>query len=319
MVILSILFFILCCVALYYAGNLVLESLSGLGRFFHWKEFIVAFFVMALAATLPNLFLAIAAVIDGVPQLSLGDVMGGNVFDMTAAIAIAVFFSKKGISAKDKTIQTSLLFTFAAAVLPLILLLDNKMSRFDGILLLTVFFGYIYWLLSKKERFKSMYLEHPVESGAKKNSAGKNILKAAVGITVLLTMAQMIVNLATGFSEQFNISLPLIGILLVSLGNCLPETYFSIAAARVDKTNMILGDIMGAVIMPGTLVLGLVALISPFSIDNPSMFAAARYFLLIAALLFLICARTDKKITKKEGVLLLMVYFAFLLAEIFVK
>jgi len=107
---------------------------------------------MALAATLPNLFLAIAAVIDGVPELSLGDVIGGNVFDMTVAIALAVFFSKNGINAKDKTIQTSLLFTFAAAVLPLILLLDNKISRFDGILLLFFFFG-LYLLASfKKEK-----------------------------------------------------------------------------------------------------------------------------------------------------------------------
>jgi len=65
--------------------------------------------------------------------------MGGNVFDMTVAIALAVFFSKNGIDAKDKTIQASLLFTFAAAVLPLVLLLDNKMSRFDGILLLLLF------------------------------------------------------------------------------------------------------------------------------------------------------------------------------------
>jgi len=123
---------------------------------------------MALAATLPNLFLAIAAVIDGVPELSLGDVIGGNVFDMTVAIALAVFFSKNGINAKDKTIQTSLLFTFAAAVLPLILLLDNKISRFDGILLLLLFLGYIYWLLSKKKRFKLMYSQHPIDDSGKK-------------------------------------------------------------------------------------------------------------------------------------------------------
>jgi len=108
------------------------------------------------------------------------------------------------------------------------------------------------------------------------------------------------VNLASSFSKQFNIALPLVGILLVGLGNCLPETYFCIAAARANKTNMILGDIMGAVILPGTLVLGLVALISPFSVSNPSMFGAARYFLLIAALLFFICTKTDKKSLKKK-------------------
>jgi len=90
-----IVFFILCCVALYYAGNWVVEALSNLAKILRWKEFVTAFFIMALAATLPNLFLAIASVANHVPELSLGDVMGGNVFDMTLAIALAVFFQKR--------------------------------------------------------------------------------------------------------------------------------------------------------------------------------------------------------------------------------
>jgi len=150
--------------------------------------------------------------------------------------------------------------------------------------LLVFFFAYIYWLLSKKEHFKLIYSQHPIKQSP--YSISKDILKITLGSAILLFVAQIIVNLAHNFSADTGISLALVGILLVGLGNSFPETYFSIIAARNDKTKMILGDIMGAVILPGTLVLGLVALASPFSITNTSMFMAARYFLLIAAILF---------------------------------
>ncbi len=274
---------------------------------------------MSLAATLPNLFLAIMSVINGVPELSLGDVMGGNVFDMTMAIALAVFFSKDGVDAKDDTIQTSLLYTLVAAVLPVVLLLDGVLSRIDGFVLLIFFFAYLYWLLSKKDRFRLMYSGHPVNIEKNIKSIRLDIGKIILGSLVMIGVAQAIILLADNFAADFAISLPLVGILLVGFGNSLPETYFSIVAARAGKTNMILGDIMGAVILPGTLVLGLVALISPFQVNEASMFLAARYFLIIAAILFFVCVKTGQKLTKKEGLLLLVVYIAFLITEIFAK
>ena len=243
MVISYVVFFVTCCAALYYAGNWVVEALSNIAKILHWNEFVTAFFIMALAATLPNLFLAIMSVANGVPELSLGDVMGGNVFDMTLAVALAVFFSKKGIDAGGETVQTSLLFTFGAAVFPLILLLDGGLSRIDGAVLLVFFFCYIYWLVSKKEHFKDIYSGHAVKRDHL--SMAKDVMKIVAGSVVLLVVAQAIVGLASGFSIEFGVSLPLVGILLVGLGNSLPETYFSIAAAKADKTKMILGDIMG--------------------------------------------------------------------------
>ena len=288
-----------CCVALYYAGNWVVEGLSSIAKIMRWKEFFVAFLIMSMAATLPNLFLAIMAVVNGVPVLSLGDVMGGNVVDMTLAIALAAFFSKKGIDARGETVQTSLLFTFVAGILPLLLLLDGGLSRIDGAVLFLFFCIYLYWLLSKKDRFRMIYAGHPVNIGKNWQLLGKDFAKVFGGSLVLIVVAQSIIILANSFSIEFNVPLALVGVLIVGFGNSLPEIYFGIAAAKSDKTKMILGDIMGAIILPGTLVLGIVAMLHPFLVDGATMFAAARYFLLIAAVLFYVCVKTDQKVTKK--------------------
>jgi len=314
-----ILIFFVCCVALYFAGNWVVVGMARLAKFFGLKEFVVAFFVMALAATLPNLFLAVMSVINGIPELSLGDILGGNVVDMTLAVALAAFFSKKGIDAKGHTIQASVIFTFVAAVLPLALLLDNNLSRIDGILLLTLFAVYIYWLLSKKERFKTIYDGHQVSIGKQFKDFWRDIAKVAAGIMGLMIVAQILIVSAESFSREMGVSLPVIGILIIGLGNCFPEIYFGIAAAKSGKTKMIMGDLMGAIVISGTFVLGMVALISPIEIGHLARFAAARYFLFGAALLFYVCARSGQKITKKEGLLLLALYNAFLITEVFAK
>jgi Ca2+/Na+ antiporter len=79
---------------------------------------------------------------------------------------------------------------------------------------------------------------------------------------------------------------------------------------------MIIGDVMGSVILCATLVLGSVALISPIKIFDSSQLVVARIFLLISAIIFLVFARTGRKITKTEALFLLFLYFCFLLTQI---
>jgi len=106
---------------------------------------------------------------------------------------------------------------------------------------------------------------------------------------------------------------------VIGAGNCLPELYFAIISARKGQTWMILGDIMGSVIAPATLVLGVVALINPIEISDFEPFAIARIFLIVSALFFLFCVRTGQKITRKEALLLLLIYIVFVVAELAIK
>ena len=136
---------------------------------------------------------------------------------------------------------------------------------------------------------------------------------------MLLLSSEVIVRSASYFSLNLGASLVSIGLLIVALGNCLPETYFSIASAKAGQTWMILGNLMGSVIICATLVLGVVALIYPIQINNFSPFAAARFFMIVSALFFLIFLRTDRKITRKEGMFLLLLYIVFIIVEILLK
>ena len=77
--------------------------------------------------------------------------------DLTLAVGLAVLIGGASLPAKSRMVQTSAIFTVVIAILPLILILDGKLGRGDGLILLFAFTIYIFWLFSKEERFKKVY------------------------------------------------------------------------------------------------------------------------------------------------------------------
>jgi len=295
----------------------LIKTLISLAKYLGWREFIIAFFVMAVVGSLPNLLVGIGSALRGIPQLSFGEILGGNLVDLTLVLALAILMSKGSIPAESRMVQQSAMFTAGIVVLPLLLILDGKLGRIDGLVLIAAFFVYAFWLFSKEDRFKKIYEEEKVAPIKGFTTFLKDLLKIIIFLIILLVASQVIINSAQYFSERLGISLAMVGLLIIGLGNCFPEAYFSIISARKGEGYMILGDLMGSVISCATLVLGIVALISPFIINDFSPFLIARIFLIIALAIFLIAIRTGKKITKKEALILLFVYLTFLLVEVF--
>ncbi len=317
MLLVYILIFIISCFILAFSGRWLIDALSKIAKFLGWKEFVIAFFLMAFGASIPNFFVGLISAFNKVPQLSFGDVVGGNIINLTLVVSLSAFISKMGLSASSRTVQGSSFFTIGIAILPLILISDGLLSRSDAILLLLTFFVYIFWLFQKKERFTKVY-EGTLDSMSPIFFI-KNFIRFLISLSLLLLAALGVVKSATFFANYLNLPIGLIGILIVGLGDALPEIFFSVQAARKSQDWLLLGDLMGGVMITATLVLGTVALIYPIKISDFSAIAISRVFLIIAALFFLLFLRTGKKITRREGLFLLAIYIAFVLVEIFNK
>ena len=309
--------FLASCFLLGFSSKWLIGALSRIALFFKIKEFVIAFFLMAFATTIPNLIVGIISALHKIPELSFGDVIGGNIVDLSLVLGLGVLLSKAGIPAESRVVQKSSIFTIFIAIFPLLLILDGNLSRVDGFLLLLSFFCYIFWIFSKRERFTKVYNDLTEPLNLKRFFKDFSII--IIGITLLLAGAQGIIKSASFFSAAFGLPLSLIGLLIVGLGNCLPETFFVIRAAQKQESWMILGNLMGSVIMCATLVLGIVSLISPITITNFSPFAVARIFMVISILFFLLYVKTGKKISKNEGIFLIGIYVLYLLAEIFMR
>lgn len=329
-----ILIFIISFLLLFWSGSKLVQYLMGMAKYLGWREFVVAFFIMAFAGASPNIFVGINSALQGIPELSFGEIVGGNIIDMTLAVALAVLIGGNSLKVRSKMVQTSAIFTAVIAFLPWVLILDGDLGRGDGLILLLTFALYVFWLFSKEERFRKIYRPN----GKKQKSFLafirkekeqkifkqfkiflKNLVKILIALFLLIIASWGIVKSAQVFSDALNISIPIIGIILISLSNALPETYFAIVSARKKRTWLVLGNLMGSVIVCATLVLGVVVLIHPIVNIDFSPFAIARIFLAISAVFFLVAVRTDKRISKKEAILLIAIYLAFLLSEIYFR
>lgn len=288
-----------------------MTGLVKISQHYRLTEFVVAFFLLALAATLPNLFVGISAALQGIPELSFGDIMGNNMISLTLVAALGIFLApKKHLPLESEMIQNTTFFTGVAAILPLLLISDGGISRSDGLILVLFFAIYVYWLLRKSNPRQRATISLREESSPQEALiAGGEVL---FGVVLVGIAAQTIVYGGTYLANEIGMSLLLVGMLVIGFGGALPELYFTALAAKRGETDMIVGNLMGVVIIPATFVLGVVAMISPIANESLELPVMSRVFLVIAAVFFLIASQTKSRIERKEGYILVVVYLFFL-------
>lgn len=158
MVLLHILIFVASLAALYWSGSKLVRSLSKICHVLGWREFVVAFFIMSVATSIPNLVVDISAALRGIPQLAFGDIVGGNIVDLTLVIGLAVILSNISLPTESRMVQTSAAFTIGIALIPLLLIIDGAITRVDGIILIMAFFLYSVWLFGNKKEVQQSVL-----------------------------------------------------------------------------------------------------------------------------------------------------------------
>ncbi len=310
---LNLILFLISCIVLIFSGGWLVKSLSRIAIFLRLSDFVVASIIMAFSTSIPELFVGINAAIAKIPILSLGNVIGSNIADLTIVIGIAALLGK-GILIKETNVKEASMLLFILATTPLILMgFGNELSRLDGFVLVTVFIAYTYYLLKKKTK--------PQED---KNNAimgffefFNNILLFMVSLAILFGSSYFVVKYAELLSIDLGIPEILIGLFLIALGTSLPELIFETRAVLNKKGEMSLGDSMGSVICNSTLVLGVTALIYPIT-DGITIFITSSIYLLFIIIMFILFIR-NKNLSWKKALFLLLFYIGFLIMEFFLK
>ncbi|MFA7252541.1 MAG: sodium:calcium antiporter [Candidatus Paceibacterota bacterium] len=317
-----ILLFLFSCLLLIYSGSWLVKSLSRISEFLGLKRFTVAFLLMSLATAAPELFIGISSALRGIPELSLGNIIGQNIVHFTAAIFICVLVSG-GFWVRSKTVKTTALFSAFIALFPLLLILDGDLSRIDGLILIGLFVVYVLRMLKNGKRH-----DIPFDDLRTKNNL--SILKKIIlffrdfggfifGAVLLMTASQGIVKSSIFFAEKLNMPLVMIGVLIVGLGTALPEVYFSAFSANKKEGELMAGNLFGSTVVSTCLVLGLVSLISPISNIDFFSYFWSRLALFVSVIFFIYFMLTGRKVSTKESWILLLIYLLFISLEIFIK
>lgn len=317
MIFLYLIIFVIACYVLVKAGAVLVKALTMMSRYFRLTEYVFAFILMTLATTMPELFVGITSGIRGLSAISLGNIIGSNLINLTFILGVVVIVAK-GLKIESKIAKRDTWIIFFIALLPLLLLFDKQLSRSEGVLLLIVFGWYIYHILRSKDAFRKRMDSMKRDAEVFKKLL-KNILYFVIATGVLLLGAWGVVESAKLIAKELYLPLTLIGIILVAIGTSLPELVFGVRAVIAKHEGLSLGNLVGSVVVNSTFILGLVAVINPIKIENFNVIYVGGAFMIIAILIANLFIRTRDKISWKEGLFLIIFYLAFLVAEFLLK
>ncbi|MEM3126952.1 MAG: hypothetical protein QW331_02700, partial [Candidatus Woesearchaeota archaeon] len=240
------------------AGYFLVRSLVKIAAFLRVTEFVVGFIIMAVSTSLPELFVGINAALANNSALSLGNVIGSNIADVTLVAGIMILVAKK-VKVKNIYIKRDAIAMILIAILPFILMVfGNELSRVDGTILMGTFFTYGYYILRERKKFHD-----GSDNGVSKQQIVFFSLLFMFCVWLLFRSSEQVVFYATQLSISLVLPPIFIGLFLVALGTSLPELVFEVTAAKTGYADAALGDIIGSVVANSALVLGVTAIISP--------------------------------------------------------
>lgn len=304
------------------ATDILIVNFGALSAKTKIRKFALTSLILGLATSLPELFVGLSASFAGKSILSLGNIMGANIANLSLVVGGAALISG-ALRVEDIFLKKDVFYVFLAATAPMILLTDKVLSRIDGLILLTLYVFYQIVIFSEKkhrQEFKKTQeigVIHRLIRKMNHLETKKEIGWILLSIIILLFSADFLVKVAMKLAVDLNLPLILIGLLIVSVGTTLPELVFSIKAIKDKQSSMVFGNLSGSIVANATLIIGLVALISPIRIQAFTSYLLATMAFVIIFGLFYFFIRTKHRLDRWEGLILFLIYLLFIIFQFF--
>lgn len=317
MIFLYLLLFVILCSIMVKSGAMLVKVMTILSHYFKLTEYVLAFILMTFATTLPELLVGIVSASNGNSIISLGNIIGSNLVNLTFILGLVAVVAG-GLRVESKIVKRDSWIIFFIALIPMLFILDKKISRGEGFILLIIFGWYIYHILHQKDAF-SHRVHHIADDITGLEKLLKKIGWFLLAAAVLILSTWGVVWSVKLIAKELYVPLVLLSIILVAIGTSLPELVFGIKAAIAKHEGMSLGNLIGAVVVNSTFILGLTAVISPIQIENSRIILIGGGFMLGAILIANIFIASKNKVSWKEGCVLIGFYVLFLIAEFLFK
>jgi len=282
-------------------ADLFVDGSSSVAGILKVPSVIIGLTIVAMGTSAPEAAVSISAGISGNSDISLGNVIGSNIFNLLIVIGVcAIIFptaSNKDILKRD------MWWNIAISALFFALIFDKKISRIDGIVLLAAFIIYIGLMI--RSALKNSLKEQPHDL----LSLPKSIIYIIIGLAAVVFGGDLVVDNAGRIASSLGMSDTLIGLTIVAIGTSLPELVTSITASRKGDSGIALGNAVGSCLFNIMFILGTAAVITPINAATELIIDGG--ILVIVTILMLVFAFTGRKTNRLEGIICVSAYIAY--------
>ncbi len=297
-------------VGLFFGGEALVRGSVAIAERLGISKLVIGLTIVGFGTSMPELLVSMNAALAGSSDIALGNVVGSNTANILLILGVSAMVYP--ISNWDKNVRRDAIVALAVAVLTLILVQFAVIGRLAGLLMIGAL-GLYLWSIFAQEKLAPSQI---TDEGDPHRAPGLSPLMAGgavvLGLILLVTGADFLVDGATNIARALGISEAVIGLTIVAVGTSLPELATSVSAALRKQSDVALGNVVGSNIFNVLGILGLTAFVHPVgvgagfaSFDAPVMLAVT---LLLAGLLFF-----AKVIDRRIGGAMVAAYLAYTL------
>ncbi|HYE59802.1 MAG TPA: sodium:calcium antiporter [Candidatus Kapabacteria bacterium] len=302
--------FFLAALIIFACGGVLVHATDRIAKRLRQDGFIVAFVLLGTLTSLSEMSVALNATLQGVPQVSAGNLIGASFVIFLFIIPFLALFGK-GITLQKTLAQKHLLFAILVIGSPALFLYDGVLTRSEGAGMVLFYALLVYY--TKMQRMTGMSNAFSA-LGPSKKTVRLDMVKIFVAAVLIFVSGRFLVTEAVYFSHAFHIPPSFIGLLIISLGTNMPELVIAIRAIMEKRKSIAFGDYIGSAAF-NTLTLGVLSLANGrFTMDRHGLLSTSIFFSVGLALFFLF-SRSKHTISRFEGLLLAAVYLTFVVVQ----
>ncbi len=289
---------------LIWSADVLVDNASELAGKLGVSTFLIGVVIVGFGTSAPELFVSAMAALEDKGNLALGNALGSNITNIGLVLGAAAIVRMMPVD--KSTASRDIPMVIIAGLISVALLLDGTLSHVDGFILLTILMSYL--IYSAKTSGIS-------DAGAGIADSDKSTAISAAwtvgSILVLMAASRLLVTGAVSIANYFEVSELVIGLTIIAIGTSLPELAAAVAAARKGVHDMIIGNIIGSNVFNTLGVLGLTGTLRATDI-NGDVLARDFPIMFVFTVFMLFCALKMKAFGRREGVIMLTGYTAYL-------
>ena len=300
-------------------ADFFVEGSSSIAKKLKVPPIIIGLTIVAMGTSLPETAVSVTASLVQNNELAVSNVVGSNIFNLMFVIGVCSILTP--IMVQKATVVRDIPLSLGCALFLLVLgvsALGDKagmtLGHADGVIFLIVFAGYIFTMVRSAMKARAAGQKVEIEGveecdNMKELSYGKSILFLIVGAAAIAFGGDLTVDTASRIAIELGMSQTLVGLTIVSIGTSLPELVTSVVAARKNEVDMAVGNAVGSNIFNILMVLGISSAISPVALIRENIIDIV--LLMVFSVMVWIFAGTRKKIERKEGIIMVVVYLVY--------
>ena len=300
-------------------ADFFVEGSSSIAKKLKVPPIIIGLTIVAMGTSLPETAVSVTASLVQNNELAVSNVVGSNIFNLMFVIGVCSILTP--IMVQKATVVRDIPLSLGCALFLLVLGISGlgdktgmTLGHADGVIFLIVFAGYIFTMVRSAMKARAAGQKVEIEGveecdNMKELSYGKSILFLIVGAAAIAFGGDLTVDTASRIAIELGMSQTLVGLTIVSIGTSLPELVTSVVAARKNEVDMAVGNAVGSNIFNILMVLGISSAISPVALIRENIIDIV--LLMVFSIMVWIFAGTRKKIERKEGIIMVVVYLDY--------